>query len=316
MVAYHTLDIFVQILPLYISIFIGRISCIKFGLDQGSLSKFMFYMLYPPIVFNSTLKVHLSSQVLTLPLISFSIASIICFLVYRYGHVLFEEQSRSILAFGSSTGSAGFFGLPIALTLFDEPTVHKYIICFLGLMVFENSYGFYVAARGTLSRSEALMRFAKIPTLYCAVLGFLLNYLGWSMPSFLNDMMTNCKGTYILLGSMMVGIATADVKLGNSIRLIRKDARYLAVIAIMKFGVWPAIIMMLVTIDEHVTHLYNVEIYNILELIAIIPMSQTNIILGPILNYTPERSARVSLSVLVNTYLAALYVPIIIPLIF
>nr|CAD7415397.1 unnamed protein product [Timema poppensis] len=65
-----------------------------------------------------------------------------------------RDNTRNILAFSSGSTSMGYFGLPIAMALFDEDSVSVYVVCYIGMALFENSLGFYIAANALFFSPE------------------------------------------------------------------------------------------------------------------------------------------------------------------
>lgn len=86
--------------------------------------------------------------------------------VYYLSSFLFKDNTRNILAFSSGSTSMGYFGLPIAMALVDEDSVSVYVVCYIGMALFENSLGFYRATNGIYIAKECVLKLLKLPSLY------------------------------------------------------------------------------------------------------------------------------------------------------
>lgn len=100
----------------------------------------------------------------------------------------------------------GYFGLPIAMALFDVNTVSIYVVCYRGIMLFENNLGFYLAANGMYTPRECILKLFKLPCSYAMVLGFILSIFDIRIPGFLFDFMMNIRSTFVTLGMMLLGV--------------------------------------------------------------------------------------------------------------
>ncbi|GFR02858.1 permease [Trichonephila clavata] len=201
----------------------------------------------------------------------------------------------------------GYFGLPIAMALFDEDSVSVYVVCYIGMALFENSLGFYIAANGIYTAKECILKLFKLPSLYAMVLGFFLSIYDIQIPTFLTDVMMNIRSTFVTLGMMLLGVSIANItsfKVDWKLALITITAKYVF---------WPLFVLGIVLLDKHVIGVYDESIYKALMLLAIIPVSGSSIILANILNYQPYKA---TLLLLISTAVGLFYVPLIISLFF
>ncbi|GFQ72381.1 uncharacterized protein TNCT_507171 [Trichonephila clavata] len=201
----------------------------------------------------------------------------------------------------------GYFGLPIAMALFDEDSVSVYVVCYIGMALFENSLGFYIAANGIYTAKECILKLFKLPSLYAMVLGFFLSIYDIQIPTFLTDVMMNIRSTFVTLGMVLLGVSIANIasfKIDWKLALITITAKYVF---------WPLFVLGIVLLDKHVIGIYDESIYKALMLLAIIPVSGSSIILANILNYQPDKA---TLLLLISTAVGLFYVPLIISLFF
>ncbi len=227
--------------------------------------------------------------------------------VYYLSSFLFKDNTRNILAFSSGSTSMGYFGLPIAMALFDEDSVSVYVVCYIGMALFENSLGFYIAANGIYTAKECILKLLKLPSLYAMILGFFLSIYDIQIPTFLTDVMINIRSTFITLGMVLLGISIAQIT------NFKVDWKLALTTIVAKYIFWPLFVLGIVLLDKHVTGIYDESIYKALMLLAIIPISGSSIILANILNYQPDKA---TLLLLISTAVGLFYVPLIISLFF
>ena len=292
--------LFSKLVPLYITGLLGYIAGIAFNTSREDLSKLMFFLLNPMIVFHGILHCEFSLQILSLPIVILIISCLMSFLVYTSTAMFFKDHMRNIIAFSSGGSSIGYFGLPVAMMLFDDSVVAKYIAGSLGMLLYENSFGFYMVARGKYTMRDSVMKFLKLPTMYAGVCAFILIACDVKSPEFFDDFMFNIRRTYTVLGMMMVGLGIAAIK--------KFKVNWLIVFMtfIIKYMLWPLIIFGVICIDKMYFNFYDDTIYRPLVVLAIVPISVSNIIVATVFKYNTDE---ISVVVLLNTLIGMFYVP-------
>lgn len=215
----------------------------------------------------------------------------------------FTRNASHIIAFSSSTSSTGFFGLPIALVLLQHEAVNVYIVIFIGISLFENTYGFYIATYGIYNTLHCIKKILKLPIIYAIVLGILLKVFALTELTVLHDFLQNMRGSYVTLGMIVMGLSLARVR-----RFIF-NWRHIAVTLIAKYLLWPLMIMSFVYFDKFILHVYNNNVHNALLILAIVPVSIGAILVAATLNYP---AAGLSAAVLIHTLLSIVYIPLMV----
>ncbi|WP_264374304.1 AEC family transporter [Wolbachia endosymbiont (group A) of Platycheirus albimanus] len=301
------LTLFLKILPIYITIFIGYLAGKYLKIDRNTISQILFYIANPIVILYGVSHTEVNLKVISLPILIWFIGSTMSLSVYYLSSFLFKDNTRNILAFSSGSTSMGYFGLPITMALFDEDSVSVYVVCYIGMALFENSLGFYIAANGIYTAKECILKLFKLPSLYAMVLGFFLSIYDIQIPTFLTDVMMNIRSTFVTLGMVLLGVSIANIasfKIDWKLALITITAKYVF---------WPLFVLGIVLLDKHVIGIYDESIYKALMLLAIIPVSGSSIILANILNYQPDKA---TLLLLISTAVGLFYVPLIISLFF
>ncbi len=164
-----TLDFnfFTNFLLIYLFLFTGVFLKYFVKINEKLIGKFLIYLLAPIVIFHGTLNTALISNVIFLPILIFLISSFVCYLFYFIGKKIWNDSNANILAILSSEGNTGYFGLPIAILLFNNELVGIYIFALMGVTLFENSVVYYLTARGRYSKLHSLYKLLKLPSNLC-----------------------------------------------------------------------------------------------------------------------------------------------------
>ena len=299
------IDLLLQMTGLYLCIAIGFIAARKFEIHGKSISQLLFYFIVPLTFLYGISKTNMQPHYLLLPLCVFGIACSLCLIHYSIARRVYSDKSANILAFASGNGNLGYFGIPIAMMLFEPPIVGIYMMTIIGTMLFETTLGYYITTKGDFSTREALFKMAKLPMLHGALIGLLLSFFQLSTPAFLEGFFIGVKGAYSTLGMMVVGIALAAA---TSLKL---DWKFIGMAFAVKFIAWPLLVGGLVLLDIHVLHLFSETVHHTTLLISFMPLAVNSVIFATLLDAQPEKMAT---AVFLSTLFALLYVPVMISL--
>ena len=291
-----------KLIPLYVVIFLGYIAGRFLNVRKESIASLLIYIIAPIIVFHGVATTKLTPGVLSLPLLFFIIACILSLLFLWIGKSFWKDTTKNILAFTAGTGNTGYFGIPVALILFDESAVGFIVIAILGLMLYENSVGFFITARGHHTVKEALIKVVRLPTLYAFFLGVLVQLAAIPFGQALSDVMVSFRGAYSMLGMMMIGLGLA------SINRFSIDYLFLGLSFLAKFILWPLIMLLVIVFDNLWLRLYTPAIHKVLVLLSIVPLAANTVAFATELKAEPEKAA---LAVGLSTLFALFYIPLI-----
>jgi predicted permease len=290
----------IKLLPLYCNILLGYIAGKKLQANQETISKLMFYLISPLIIFNGVLHTKLSGSILTLPLLTFVISCSLCVIFYRFSRKIWKDSSKNIMAFSAGSGATGYFGLPVAMIIFDQQTQGIYIMALLGVTLYDNSLGYYISVKGSYTPMECLIKVFRLPTLYAFLLGLVVNIFQFSMPEVYSEFITPIKGVYVVLGMMIIGIGLAGLT------QLKLDFKFVGMTFLAKFLVWPLLVFLVIAIDQAFFGLYEPVSHQVLILISIVPLAINTVIMASLMKCQPER---VAVTVLLSTLFALFYVP-------
>ena len=296
-------EILIKILPLYMVILLGYTAGRTLKTDRAVMGNFLLYIVSPPVILNGILSIKGIEKLLLLPFITYFISCCMCWIVYRITISFFSDNLRNIIAFSSGSSNTGHFGLPIALMLVDTETVGIYILAYSGVILFENTYGFYVAAKGHLSTAYCLKRTIMLPSLHAILIAFTMKLLKLSFPPEFDIFFINLRGTYVTLGMGMIGMGL------STIEKFEIDWRCISITMIVKYVLWPLFTLALVQLDKQYLNFFNYKVHNAMLILSIVPISVSTMVVGSVLKYPAEKLAVV---VLLNTLVAVLYVPLMV----
>lgn len=292
-----------KLIPLYITIFLGFVAGRKLKVERESMGALVFYLLAPIIMFSGVMKANFTFSTFALPFVTFAFAALMNLLFLRLSRLVWRDAHANIIACTAGTGNTGYFGLPVAMALFDEATVAAYILMILGTSIAESSIGFFIAACGKSSVRDSFLKVLKLPLLYAFAAGALLRLMGVELPPFLWDFIASVKGAYTLLGMMIVGLG-----LSGMCRL-RVDMAFVGMSFFAKFIIWPLLMGLLVWLDRSLWGFYPESIHHALMLLAVVPMAANTVVIATILNIEPEKVAS---AVFLSYVLAIFYVPLMV----
>ena len=290
-----------KILPLYFSILLGLFSTLFLSCDKNTIAKILLFILAPLIVFNATISVKLDASVLFLPLFFFLLSSTLAFILLFVFKRIYSDNTANLLAFSTSTGNTGNIGIPLAILFLEPHLVDVFIFTVLASILYQNSVGYYITAKGHFTAKESIKKVLKLPVLYAFLLGIIFNISGFKIPDIFLNYADYLKGTYAILGMMLLGMGMEKMRSNDSF-----DLKFISYAIIIKFFLWPMIVLAFIFVDKNYIHFLNEGFYMIMFLFSIVPLAGNTVTVATILNVKPEK---MSLAVFITTMISLLYIP-------
>lgn len=290
-----------KILPLYFSILLGLFSTLFLSCDKNTIAKILLFILAPLIVFNATISVKLDASVLFLPIFFFLLSSTLAFILLFVFKRVYSDNTANLLAFSTSTGNTGNIGIPLAILFLEPHLVDVFIFTVLASILYQNSVGYYITAKGHFTAKESIKKVLKLPVLYAFLLGIIFNISGFKIPDIFLNYADYLKGTYAILGMMLLGMGMEKMRSNNSF-----DLKFISYAIIIKFFLWPMIVLAFIFVDKNYIHFLNEGFYMIMFLFSIVPLAGNTVTVATILNVKPEK---MSLAVFITTMISLLYIP-------
>ncbi len=292
-----------KIIPLYLNIALGYIFTRYLKVKREYLAFLLVYILGPIVIFLATLSININFQLVFLPLFIFVFGSFIAFYILKKYQNTWNDASVNTLAFTCGTGNTGYFGIPLAMLLLEPQVANIFIFGTLASLLYENTTGFYVTAKGSFTARESILKVIKLPLLYAFILGLTFNFLGFNIPQVIVPYFENLKWAYGILGMMMLGMGLKGFNLKSDF-----DKKYIKIAYFYKFVFWPFVILCIIFVDKNFIGFLNEDIYKVLFLMSIVPLAGNTVTLAILLNATPQKA---SFTVLLSTLISVIYIPFV-----
>lgn len=292
----------VKFIPFYLIILLGFIAARLLRAQKETVAKLLIYIIVPIVIFFGTLQVKLTVSVLSLPILFCAICTILSLVFILVGKRLWApgDNTKNLLAFTAGSANTGYFGLPVGIMIFGNDAFGIITLCTLGYVVFENTLGFFITARGNYSAKESFYKLLKIPTVYAFFLGLSVNFLRLDLGSVALGAMENFKSAYTVLGMMMIGMGLAAAKKSSF------DFKLIFSSFAAKFIVWPLVMFIIIYLDKTYFHIYSEFVRNVLFYMSILPLAANTVTFATELNVKPEKAA---VAVLLSTVFVLFYIP-------
>lgn len=293
-------EMLARLLPLYSIVVLGFLAGKKLGVTKESFAPLLIYILSPSVVFFAALSATIDARIFYLPFITFGVGTLVCFACYYIARISFSGTLPNLLGFASGDANSGYFGIPVAISLFGEKYLAPYVMAVFGLMIYENTVGYYVTARGNFSRMIALRRLSRIPTVYAFFFGLTLNVLSVQPNGAWRDIGLSLRGAYSTLGMMIIGLGIA------SLARWEFDWKANLFLTVSKFILWPALMLIVLLIDASMLGIIAPELRPILFFFSSLPLAANTVTFATELQVEPARAA---VAVLVSALLATILIP-------
>lgn len=300
------LSLLFNLLPLYALIGGGYVASRFLGVDKHSLSTLAIYIFMPVVVFGFVANLDFKASYIALPIFFYCSSVIVGFMFFKIGEKVYNNKQINLLALLTSMGNTGYYGLPLVLLFFNDDLIAIYIFMTLGGLVYEATFGYYIAARSSFTVEDSIKKLVRFPVMYAMAAGFAVNALNIELPKIFWDYWVHFKGAYVIAGMMIIGTALAGLE------KFVFGARFVSLVFLGKFLVFPLLSVLFIVFDQHITQWYGREIYHLLVIVAIVPPAANIAAYATQMNIEPEKAAT---TILMGTVFALFYIPCIIMLI-
>ena len=295
-----------KILPLYCNIVLGFLTSRYLKVDRGAIAALLFYVVGPMVVFSATISVEINRAVIFLPIFFYLFSSCLGFIYLKLFKKQWPDSTSNILAFTAGTGNTAYYGIALALILFEPAIADIFIFTLLASFLYEATCGFYITAQGAFSASESFRKVLRLPALYAFILALILNVSGVSLADSIFTYANQFKVVFSFLGMMLIGMGLNGLWRGDGV-----DLKFLQLSLTAKHIVWPILICGFIFLDKTFTHMLYDELYKVMFVFAIVPMAGNTVTLAVLLKAQPEKAA---LAVLLSNLLSLVYIPMMLSL--
>jgi len=292
-----------KIMPLYVTIILGYLLVHIFHTKKEDIASLLIYLIGPVVIFIASYKVELNLAVAILPITLFILSSSISLISLKISNNFFNDNTKNILAFSAGTGNTGYFGIPLAIMLLDDNLANIYIFTVLASLLYESTVGFFVVAKGHYNISQSLIKVLKLPSLYAIILGIAFNINQVKLSDNLLGYLDYFKGTYAILGMMMIGMGLKGLK------NVGIDKMFIGFAFGIKFIIYPICTLFIIWIDSSFLHFFSSGLYKVMFIFSIVPMAGNTVAVASLLKVHPEKA---SFAVVLSTFISILTIPIMV----
>jgi predicted permease len=175
------------VLPVFLVIGVAALSQRWLRLDGQTLSRIVFYIFGPALVFDSLTSSNVSGaefgQIAAVLLLTTAVLWVLGAIAGRL--LRLEGPTMAAFLVAILMMNAGNYGLSVNLFAFGEPGLARASLFFTVSALLSSSLGVYLSAHSKASAGLALRRMASVPMGYAALFGLLINLGNIAMPELL-----------------------------------------------------------------------------------------------------------------------------------
>ncbi|MBN2502023.1 MAG: AEC family transporter [Anaerolineales bacterium] len=212
------IDIFVSnILPIFLIAGAGFLIGKFTEVDPRTISRVVFYLFTPSLIFDSLTKSPLNQND-TILIAAYTIANLIAMGIITW--ILaksFKLDRKMIIALLLTTlfTNSGNFGLSLNLFAFGDDALSYATLFFSTNAVLMYSVGVILASMGAVSLRKALFSILKVPVIYALAFALLFNLTNWELPLFLDRPISLLAQASIPSMLVLLGLQLQKADLSN-----------------------------------------------------------------------------------------------------
>jgi len=219
------------LVPVVFIVALGYVANFFLKIDVSAPSRLTLYILLPALVFNSLYtSATTSAEFITLFCFLAMFTALMVGFITAVGAVFaLDRKDRSALVLASTFGNTGYLGSPIVLFALGQQGFERALLYMVCQQFFMFSVGVFYAASSKNSVRRSLLGVLRMPSLYAAVLAYLLRSAGLSIPSVLHKGISMMAGAalpvmLLIMGmqfhALSAGFSKKTMALGTAIKLV------------------------------------------------------------------------------------------------
>jgi predicted permease len=228
-----------------IAFYLGR----HFEVDPKPLGRILFNVLSPSLVFQSISTSKITGEELAQ---IFIVVTVFVVLLASLAYLIMRWRGESTLhraavMLGATCANNGNFGLPLISFAFGQEVFTRAVIVFMAMTILNYTSGVFIASGGSKTSREALISILRVPAIYAAGLGLLVNFAHITLPPLVArpvlllsqatvPMMLTLLGLQLALTPALTHVRLVGV--GVALRLVVSPI--LAALLSLAFGLDPA----------------------------------------------------------------------------
>ncbi|MEO1163940.1 MAG: AEC family transporter [Chloroflexota bacterium] len=152
--------------------------------DPRSLSVYLIYLFTPALVFRGIYETELpTGDLLGVGVVVIGVALVMMVIGYGAARLLgYTARQESSLILSIVLVNAANYGIPLNTFAFGQEGGNVAIVYYVISALVGNVLGVFFASRGSVSAREAILNVFKVPIMYAAILGLILNMNDIALP--------------------------------------------------------------------------------------------------------------------------------------
>jgi predicted permease len=173
-----------NLFPILLIAGIGYLSGKYLKVEARSLSRLIFYVFSPCLIFNLLTTSQLSGvDMIRMVAYTAALITLIALTTFLLGKAIrLERKLLAAIVLTSMSMNAGNFGLSLNLFAFGEGGLAQASIFFVTTAMFTYSVGVMIASLGTASVKQSAVKMLKVPAIYAVILALVFIAMGWHLP--------------------------------------------------------------------------------------------------------------------------------------
>lgn len=288
------------VLPIVIVCLFGAILQRLRGVKTEYLADVSLYVLAPCLIIvvlgEAHLQGHNVAQIIWFTLLQ----GLFCFVLATVVAKLFRmsPKTQSALTLTTIFSNANNYGLPVLLLAYGQTGLVNGAAYVIGQIILSNTLGMFVASRSNVSGKQALLQVAKTPLIYAVIVGVLLDWLKWTLPTPVHDGFKLLSDAYPGLVLLILGVQLGRIK---SWIVRRKDVWIAVLLRVCVVPILSALVIWILHIHGMLASILFVQ--------SSMPAAVNNIIYATKYGSDDEM---VTLTVAITTILSFLTIPLLI----
>lgn len=196
---------------------VGALADRGLNFDRQTLSKMNVYVLLPPLLFTSLMKVQVDGETI-LRVLGFTVLIYVGMALLGYGFAKWRRQdgaTTSSIVLGTTLFNGFNLGFPMAAFAFGEKGLLLASVLIAANTLPHNALGIFIAARGALSTRETLQRMIRMPVLWVLFLAIAFRLTQFSLPPLVMDPLTSLGQAAIPFTLACVGMEIGRMSFGR-----------------------------------------------------------------------------------------------------
>lgn len=208
------------VLPVFFIFFVGYIGQRLIGFEVRSISTMALYLMSPCLAFSTFYSNPLSPEHFYLLLYVIGVCAfliIVIKVISKYRKYSNSEECGLILS--TVFMNNGNYGTPVALFAFGQMGLYYAVILMVMQTVLMSSVGVYYAAKGGVVKirpKAALRTITRIPIIYGAALGLIINIIGLNLPIVFTQSTEYIAQATVPTIMLVLGMQLATIKIEKS----------------------------------------------------------------------------------------------------